>query len=683
MKNDILVVDAERRTVRVLDVALRSAGFSVRLVRDGVEALEMARQAAPDVIVANAELERLDVSDLRDHLNERPETAYVPIVVLTRRGGAEERARSRAAGAVEVLAKPVCVRELVACLDLLVIRGARARLARACAAGSGRISGSSRHLSVVDLLQAFEISGQSGVVRLAQGTQQAEVRFRDGRAVAARAGQLVGEPAVHVALGWNDATYEAELKPVTDDDEVDRSTGTLLVDGMRRIDEWRLMLEGLRSTPGLADADAARLMQEGLARLPGGRPSFSGRTPGLTADGREPTALVGSASAYASAPRGDADGESDDDESDDGDESDDEAGHADEGDAARGGDEDQEDEDEPGPVSAAREARPAPTIVSAPVVLAASRSITARMEIPAPAPPIVEVRAVPESSREQPAEVALRLVHEPVVARREAVPVVAVETESERRSAMPSSPPWTREAATPEGAAAGEDLEAAGVPRLAARTARRIVTGSVAVAAAICVIGAVRVVGFHRQHEADDARSRNVAALVAPPQHAAAAAQAAPALRDTASAASAAGELPPSPSASADLPAPEATVAPTAPAEAVAPAAPPCGAGQPCALAEPAPRGESPLDTAGPASGDSSSLVASAERALLHGDSARALTLARKAVEDTPADANAWLTLAAAHRVAGDLGAAREDYRRCTEQALTAGVNHCRILAAQ
>ena len=80
--------------------------------------------------------------------------------------------------------------------------------------------------------------------------------------------------------------------------------------------------------------------------------------------------------------------------------------------------------------------------------------------------------------------------------------------------------------------------------------------------------------------------------------------------------------------------------------------------------------------------GQHSAMVAAAEQALMRGATDRALVLAGQAVTAAPADADAWLTLAAAHRAAGDEGAARADYRSCIKQAHTEGVNHCRVLAA-
>ncbi len=78
-----------------------------------------------------------------------------------------------------------------------------------------------------------------------------------------------------------------------------------------------------------------------------------------------------------------------------------------------------------------------------------------------------------------------------------------------------------------------------------------------------------------------------------------------------------------------------------------------------------------------------SPLVRDAERALLRGETDKALALAQKAVDANPVDADAWLTLAAAKKASGDMAGARAAYQQCIAKASTAGVMNCRVLAAR
>jgi hypothetical protein len=104
------------------------------------------------------------------------------------------------------------------------------------------------------------------------------------------------------------------------------------------------------------------------------------------------------------------------------------------------------------------------------------------------------------------------------------------------------------------------------------------------------------------------------------------------------------------------------------------------------AIAPPAPSARDPRETALDVRTElhaKSALVRDAHRALLKGDTARAISLAQQAVAANAADADGWLTLAAARKAAGDVGGARDAYRKCVASARTFGVMSCRALVGK
>ena len=106
-------------------------------------------------------------------------------------------------------------------------------------------------MAVVDLLQTFEVSRKSGVVHLRSGAQEANIFFREGKVVDADLGRLRGEEAIYRALIWNEAQFEVEFCAVKNGDLMGTSTQGILMEGMRRVDEWGRLLEQL---PPLATA---------------------------------------------------------------------------------------------------------------------------------------------------------------------------------------------------------------------------------------------------------------------------------------------------------------------------------------------------------------------------------------------------------------------------------------------
>jgi CheY-like chemotaxis protein len=103
----ILLVDDSRVTREVIKVYLIARGVELLEAGDGVEALAVIRRERPDVVVADLRMPRLDGAGLCEALRADPELARTPVLILTSNRDAETVRRAKAAGAREVLTKPV------------------------------------------------------------------------------------------------------------------------------------------------------------------------------------------------------------------------------------------------------------------------------------------------------------------------------------------------------------------------------------------------------------------------------------------------------------------------------------------------------------------------------------------------------------------------------------------------
>jgi chemosensory pili system protein ChpA (sensor histidine kinase/response regulator) len=104
----VLVVDDSLSVRRVLANLLRGVGWNPVPARDGLEALELLEGAdqAPDAILLDIEMPRMDGYELTARLRGMPEFAAVPIVILTSRAGEKHRRRAFELGATDYLVKP-------------------------------------------------------------------------------------------------------------------------------------------------------------------------------------------------------------------------------------------------------------------------------------------------------------------------------------------------------------------------------------------------------------------------------------------------------------------------------------------------------------------------------------------------------------------------------------------------
>lgn len=111
MASTILVVDDERRLVAVVEAYLRQEGYRVVTASNGREALFVARQEKPDLIVLDVMMPEMDgLEFLRLHRKERD----TPIVLLTAKVESEDKIVGLEMGADDYVTKPFRPRELVA-----------------------------------------------------------------------------------------------------------------------------------------------------------------------------------------------------------------------------------------------------------------------------------------------------------------------------------------------------------------------------------------------------------------------------------------------------------------------------------------------------------------------------------------------------------------------------------------
>ena len=263
-KRTLLLVDADPRSVRVLEVSLKKAGYSVTTAADGLDAMSKLEMSTPDLVLTDTRLPKLDGYALVRKLKDKPEWSQIPIVFLTSQKSVEDKIRGLELGVEDYLTKPIFVRELLARVNLLLARRTQDAIAanRLSTSGRTRFSGSIGDMAVVDLLQTFEVSRKSGVVNLRSGgSQEAHIFFRDGKVVDADLGRLRGEEAIYRALIWNEAQFEVEFCAVKNEDIIGTSTQGILMEGMRRVDEWGRLLEQLPPLVTVFEIDHGQLLE--------------------------------------------------------------------------------------------------------------------------------------------------------------------------------------------------------------------------------------------------------------------------------------------------------------------------------------------------------------------------------------------------------------------------------------
>ena len=124
----MLMVEDDAALAELLTYNFKREDFDVRHTPDGEEALLLAKESAPDIVLLDWMVESLSGIEVCRRLRRMNETANVPIIMLTARGEEEDRVRGLETGADDYVTKPFSPRELVARVGA-VLRRVRPALA--------------------------------------------------------------------------------------------------------------------------------------------------------------------------------------------------------------------------------------------------------------------------------------------------------------------------------------------------------------------------------------------------------------------------------------------------------------------------------------------------------------------------------------------------------------------------
>ena len=114
MKPRILLVEDDANLVELVTYNLEKEGFDVATTGDGEDALVLAAEHRPDLVILDWMIANLSGIEVCRRLRRSPATASLPIVMLTARAEEADRIRGLETGADDYITKPFSPRELVA-----------------------------------------------------------------------------------------------------------------------------------------------------------------------------------------------------------------------------------------------------------------------------------------------------------------------------------------------------------------------------------------------------------------------------------------------------------------------------------------------------------------------------------------------------------------------------------------
>ena len=124
----ILIVEDEEDIAELLEYNLERQGYDPQAVYTGEDGLKQAREGMPDLILLDLMLPKLSRIEVCRSLKADPETAKIPVIMLTAKGEEEDIVAGFDAGADDYVTKPFRPKVLLARVKAVLRRGAATRL---------------------------------------------------------------------------------------------------------------------------------------------------------------------------------------------------------------------------------------------------------------------------------------------------------------------------------------------------------------------------------------------------------------------------------------------------------------------------------------------------------------------------------------------------------------------------
>ena len=120
MNKKILVIDDNPGSMRLTGYTLEKKGYQIITASDGLEGLRKAREEHPDLIILDVMLPGLDGYEVCHQLRQKPETATLPILMISAKAHQDDKDIALRVGADDYLTKPVEPSTIVARVESLL-----------------------------------------------------------------------------------------------------------------------------------------------------------------------------------------------------------------------------------------------------------------------------------------------------------------------------------------------------------------------------------------------------------------------------------------------------------------------------------------------------------------------------------------------------------------------------------
>jgi response regulator RpfG family c-di-GMP phosphodiesterase len=232
VRHRVLIVEPDTAEATVLELRFADQGWDAYAVPGKADAEKALGRERFDLVISEVELGTDDGFSLAPLVRASSKSADAALVYLTKRADRDAVNKGFAAGAADYLQKPTAP-DVVVAKAAQIVEGKSATKKKA----SGGLSGALRDMGLPEVVQVLGQSRKTGQLRITSGNDAGEMHFDAGNIVHAMYGKQKGEAAFYAMLLMKEGDFAFDPNVKTTERTLSASTESLLLEGMRRIDE--------------------------------------------------------------------------------------------------------------------------------------------------------------------------------------------------------------------------------------------------------------------------------------------------------------------------------------------------------------------------------------------------------------------------------------------------------------
>lgn len=233
----IIVASGSPQVRHNLKKRLEQEKFTVIEVENGDQALDRALECRPCLIIAEDEMAVMDGWSMCANIKRYDEIKDVPVLLISSFSDLNQRIKNVALETVDFIAKPAQPEEVVARAYMSIKKVEVAKYTQKIQRWPS-LDGDISQFPITDLVQSFAFTQRTGTLNIHRETGEEGFLFFDqGNIINAKLNKMCGKKALLRILPWKDGKFHLDTKPPSCSQEIFGDSLSILLDGMRVVEE--------------------------------------------------------------------------------------------------------------------------------------------------------------------------------------------------------------------------------------------------------------------------------------------------------------------------------------------------------------------------------------------------------------------------------------------------------------